>query len=183
MKKLVVIVALIVGGAVAGYAYATPSSGTVVTELVRAATGEPFKLSVPQKTTVWQQVKVRQGGKVVVKRVQREKTVDTTLVSCAGASPCDFVIQDVTFQPGGESGWHSHPGGTMLIVKSGTLTRIEHDCVKETASAGQVMMEAGHAHDKGMLVRNETSQPAEAYVVYVVPQGSPLRIDQPAQCG
>jgi hypothetical protein len=74
------------------------------------------------------------------------------------------------------------PSIDRMIVKSGTLTRIEHDCEKETASAGQVMLESGHAHDKGMIIRNEGAQAAEAVIVYVVQKDSPLRVDMPAAC-
>lgn len=34
----------------------------------------------------------------------------------------DVVMSQITVDPGGSSGWHSHPGGALIIVKEGTLT-------------------------------------------------------------
>ena len=34
----------------------------------------------------------------------------------------DFVTHQITIQPGGHTGWHTHPGATLVTVKSGTLT-------------------------------------------------------------
>ncbi|MEX0651580.1 MAG: cupin domain-containing protein [Actinomycetota bacterium] len=31
-------------------------------------------------------------------------------------------ITETTFAPGGTTGWHSHPGKTIVVVKSGTMT-------------------------------------------------------------
>jgi len=34
----------------------------------------------------------------------------------------DIVVSKITVVPGGSSGWHSHPGGAIVIVKQGELT-------------------------------------------------------------
>jgi quercetin dioxygenase-like cupin family protein len=34
----------------------------------------------------------------------------------------DVAMAQITVVPGGSSGWHSHPGGAIIIVKQGTLT-------------------------------------------------------------
>jgi len=97
------------------------------------------------------------------------------------SQPIDVATQIVTFQPGGFSGWHSHPGPVLFTVKSGTLTVYEGDdpsCTPFTFPAGTGAVEAGtntHIH----MVRNETSQVAEALVTYMVPVGTPLRKDLP----
>jgi hypothetical protein len=31
----------------------------------------------------------------------------------------DVVVTHITFAPGGTTGWHSHPGATVVLVKSG----------------------------------------------------------------
>ena len=41
--------------------------------------------------------------------------------------PIDVATQVVTFQPGGFSGWHTHPGPVFFTVKTGTLTVYEGD--------------------------------------------------------
>src|SRR5438105_11922028 len=34
----------------------------------------------------------------------------------------DVAMAQITVVPGGSSGWHSHPGGAIIIVKQGELT-------------------------------------------------------------
>jgi len=93
--------------------------------------------------------------------------------------PSDFASQTITYQPGGYSGWHRHPGLVLVMVKSGAVTRyLAPDCHSITYSAGEAFIETGD--DPVMQIRNEGSVPAELYVGYVVPKDVPLRIDEPA---
>lgn len=56
----------------------------------------------------------------------------TAVVVAAGtiANPIDIPqepgeatwITETTFAPGGTTGWHSHPGKTIVVVQSGTMT-------------------------------------------------------------
>lgn len=102
-------------------------------------------------------------------------------VGLLAAQPLDVATQVVTFQPGGYSGWHTHPGPVFFTVRTGTLTVYEGDdpsCTPHTFSAGTGTVEAGtatHIH----IVRNETDTVAEAVVTYLVPIGAPLRTDLP----
>src|SRR5262245_53067900 len=51
----------------------------------------------------------------------------------------DVAMAQITVQPGGSSGWHSHPGGAIIVVKAGSLTvhrAIGSQCQTETYSAG-----------------------------------------------
>lgn len=98
--------------------------------------------------------------------------------------PIDVATQVVTFQPGGFSGWHTHPGPVFFTVRTGTLTVYEGDdpsCTPLVFPAGTGAVEAGtntHIH----MVRNETGSVAEALVTYLVPVGTPqsaLRTDRP----
>jgi hypothetical protein len=98
--------------------------------------------------------------------------------------PIDVATQIVTFQPGGFSGWHTHPGPVFFTVRTGTLTVYEGNdpsCAPLVFPAGTGALEAGsstHIH----MVRNETSSVAEALVTYMVPVGTPqsqLRTDLP----
>src|SRR5438034_7252616 len=34
----------------------------------------------------------------------------------------DIVMAQITVDSGGSSGWHSHPGGAIIVVKQGTAT-------------------------------------------------------------
>ncbi len=91
----------------------------------------------------------------------------------------DLAIQTITFQPGGQSGWHSHPGPVFIQVVSGTMTFYDSDdpsCTPVVRTAGQGFLDYGeHAH----LARNESSLEAQNVVTYFAPPGVPLRIDQP----
>ena len=92
----------------------------------------------------------------------------------------DVAVAMVTFQPGGHSGWHSHPGPVFISVVAGEMTFYEADdpsCAPVVRHAGQGFLDTGaHAH----IARNETTAPA-TNVVHggIVPPGSPLRTDAP----
>src|SRR5438105_15230133 len=34
----------------------------------------------------------------------------------------DVAMAQITVDPGGSTGWHSHPGGAIIVVKQGSLT-------------------------------------------------------------
>lgn len=91
----------------------------------------------------------------------------------------DLAVQQIVFQPGGHSGWHSHPGPVFIQVVSGTMTFYESDdpnCTPIVRTAGQGFLDAGeHAH----IARNETMSPATNVVTYFAPPGAVLRNDQP----
>ncbi len=100
-------------------------------------------------------------------------------VEVEAAPNLDIAVQRITFQPGGQSGWHTHPGPVFIQVLSGTMTFYESDdptCAPVLRTVGQGYLDTGeHAH----IARNETTEPAENLVVYFAPQGAALRIDEP----
>jgi quercetin dioxygenase-like cupin family protein len=92
----------------------------------------------------------------------------------------DVAMATITVQPGGSSGWHSHPGGAIIVVKEGSLTVYEsigNHCEIETYSAGQAFIEKPGEVDQ--VVNNGTVP----YVLYVtfpdVPPGESPRTDVP----
>lgn len=91
----------------------------------------------------------------------------------------DIAVQRIVFQPGGQSGWHRHPGPVFIEVVAGTMTFYESDdpsCAPIVRSAGQGFLDVGeHAH----IARNESGAPAENIVVYLAPPAATLRIDAP----
>jgi len=114
---------------------------------------------------------------------RKEKQIDFE-IRLEAPQAIDIVTQIVTFQPGGNSGWHTHPGPVYFTVRTGTLTVYEGDdptCTALVFPAGTGAVEAGastHLH----MVRNETNSVAEALVTYMVPVGTPqsqLRTDRP----
>jgi quercetin dioxygenase-like cupin family protein len=90
----------------------------------------------------------------------------------------DIATATVTFDPLGQSGWHSHPGVVLVTVTSGTVTFYQADCSFIVYPAGSSFVESNGATG---LARNESSTDnAVVYVTYIVPAGAPaLRIDQP----
>ena len=92
----------------------------------------------------------------------------------------DLYVIDNKFAAGGTTGWHSHPGPSLIFVVSGSVTNYAGDdpsCTKHVYSAGQGFVDAGGG-DVHML-RNETLQPAETVAVQVLPQGAPRKDDVP----
>jgi quercetin dioxygenase-like cupin family protein len=91
----------------------------------------------------------------------------------------DVHVVEVTIQPGGYLGWHSHPGPRFLIVKSGTATNYMGDdptCTARLIPAGSSLFEpAGDVHN----LRNEGSDPLVYVTVQLVATGAPRRIDEP----
>jgi quercetin dioxygenase-like cupin family protein len=95
--------------------------------------------------------------------------------------PSDVAVQQVTVAPGGSTGWHSHPGPAIVIVKSGALTLYDEDdrrCKGTTYSAGKVFIDEGYGH--GHIGRNEGTTSTELYVTFLdMPVGAEPRIDVP----
>jgi quercetin dioxygenase-like cupin family protein len=92
--------------------------------------------------------------------------------------PFDLYIVEVTIQPGGYLGWHSHPGLSFVVVKSGTATFYEaDDCIPQVIPAGGTLFEpAGDVH----IVRNESmTEPLVNVVIQLTPPGAPRAIGEP----
>jgi hypothetical protein len=107
-------------------------------------------------------------------------------IDIKGKPGFDIAVQTITFQPRGQSGWHTHPGPVFIQVVSGTMTFYESDdptCTPIVKTAGQGYLDLGeHAH----IARNETSSVAQNVVTYFVPPGSPVLkfdADKPGNCG
>ena len=82
--------------------------------------------------------------------------------------------------PGGSTGWHSHPGPVVVLIKSGALTFYDNEdpsCTGRTYVAGQAFIDSGQGHVH--IARNEsTSQNLELWATYFdVPPGGAFRID------
>jgi quercetin dioxygenase-like cupin family protein len=155
------ILALLVGAVgVASYAgtvLATPSSGFTGTTLAKA-TLEELDTHVHTVPGDWQ-----------------------AMLRTKGLS--DLYVQSNVWAPGGSTGWHTHPGPSLVVVTSGTLTVYDGDdpsCVPHVYSAGGdnsfVDVGGGAVH----LIRNEGTEEARTVAVQFVPAGATRRIDAPA---
>ena len=163
MKRIwVCAVALAVLGSAmyAGSVLATPSSGLTTTILARSAF-QQFELSghsVPPGT--WE-AKMRTHGLT------------------------DVYVVDNKLAPGGTTGWHSHPGPSLILVLAGAVTNYDSStpgCVPVTYTTGTGFVDAG-GQDVHML-RNNGSVQAETIAVQFLPKDAVRKIDepQPANC-
>ena len=108
------------------------------------------------------------------------RAVFDTAADVMAAAERDVVIQQVSIAPGGHSGWHSHPGATVIFVQSGTLTiSMADDCQAVNYAAGQGVVEPG---GQVQLAKNDSTVPLELFVAFFdVPVGreAEFRIDEP----
>ena len=92
----------------------------------------------------------------------------------------DLHVLQNTIAPGGTFGWHSHPGPSLVIVKSGTATfylASDPTCTPHVVPAGSGFVDQGHdVH----VVRNEGNVDLVTVVVSLVPAGFDRRIDEPS---
>lgn len=101
-----------------------------------------------------------------------------SLIRTHGAS--DVYVVDNKLAPGGTTGWHSHPGPSLIEVVAGTVTNYEGDdrrCRPHAYAAGSGFVDPG-GKDVHTL-RNEGSVPAETIAVQLLPQDAVRRIDAP----
>jgi hypothetical protein len=170
-KRTPILIALgaVVAPVAVGVALATPPSGLNSQLLARGAAGE-FRIH----------------EKSMRLRMDARQATDVALVRA-------------TLDPGGSTGWHGHPGPSIVIVKSGTVTMYEpaHDedadedddgkehrqgCAVQSFGPGQAFVHPATVHN----FVNSGQDTAEFYVAYFVPAGAaPLLRDEPAppECG
>jgi len=92
----------------------------------------------------------------------------------------DGYVLNNTWQPGGSTGWHTHPTHTLIIVIAGTVTHYAGDdpsCTPHAYTAGMTFIDHGGKHIH--IVRNEGAVEAQVIAVRLVPAGQPARIDVP----
>jgi hypothetical protein len=77
----------------------------------------------------------------------------------------------------GQSGWHRHPGPSLITVTIGEITAYDSDdplCSPKVYRAGEGFVDSGdHAH----LLRNESGAVAETVAVQFLPVGAARRVD------
>jgi quercetin dioxygenase-like cupin family protein len=95
--------------------------------------------------------------------------------------PTDVLVQTITFQPHGSSGWHFHPGVVIVVVESGQVTTHDANCQTRTYGPHESFVESGTSP---FMVSNESDTTnAVVYATLVAPAGSPFRIEtDPPAC-
>lgn len=82
----------------------------------------------------------------------------------------DVYVQENTWQPGGYTGWHTHPGHSVIIVTAGEVTAYEGDdpnCTPHVYKVGDGFVDPGgdHVHN----IRNEGTVEARTMAVQIIP--------------
>ncbi|MFB8027644.1 cupin domain-containing protein [Streptomyces sp. NPDC056465] len=91
----------------------------------------------------------------------------------------DVTFREITVAPGGSTGWHTHSGQLIVVVKSGMLTRTLDDCTVEATPAGTSFIEPSGARHRH-IGRNLGTEPVVLWVTYLLPEGSELSYDADA---
>ena len=159
-------VTLAAAAACAGKAFATPPSGFTGTTLALGRLGDVqvfnHLLLDGQPRRIWLSMQKTKGSS-------------------------DLYVQSNVWQPGGTTGWHTHPGHSLIVVTAGTVTAYEGDdpsCTPHVYTVGQTFVDEGgdHVH----VIRNEDAAvEARTVAVQLIPAGAQRRIDAPANpaCG
>jgi hypothetical protein len=148
---------LAVVGVFAGTVLATPPAGQSTTTLA-VAPFEPLRITAQSDpASIWK-AKLKTHG------------------------DSDFYVIDTTFAAnGGTSGWHSHPGPSLVFVVSGTITNyMAHGrhCMSQDYTAGQGFVDEGG--DSLHMIRNNGAVPARTIAVQLLPAGAMRKIDKDA---
>jgi quercetin dioxygenase-like cupin family protein len=92
----------------------------------------------------------------------------------------DAYVVDNKFAVGADTGWHSHPGPSIVFVVAGTMTNYSSDtpgCAPHVYPTGSSFVDPGG--DDSHLLRNDGSVPAETIAFQMIPQDATRRIDEP----
>jgi quercetin dioxygenase-like cupin family protein len=91
----------------------------------------------------------------------------------------DVFVRNNSAIPGGQTGWHSHPGLSIVSVTQGAVSNYDGDdpsCTPTIITAGHGFVEPGdHVH----LLRNEGAVEALWTTTAILPVNAAGRIDQP----
>ena len=116
-------------------------------------------------------------GLTITPLARGTNTSDGTIPLQAGT---DVAMAQITVTPGGSSGWHSHPGGAIVVVQQGSLTvyaSVGSKCETTTYTAGQAFVERPGEVNQ---VINTGTIPYVLFVTFPrVPQGASARTDEP----
>lgn len=90
--------------------------------------------------------------------------------------PTAVSVLTLTIEPGGTTGWHSHPGLAVIAVTEGTGKLYSADCSKKTFRAGEAFVEDGD--DPPTVFRNESARPVVLTVSFIAPRRAAIIHDE-----
>jgi len=90
----------------------------------------------------------------------------------------DVYVTRNAIAAGGQSGWHTHPGPSLITVTLGEITAYDDQlCTPIRYQAGDSFIDHGDGHVH--LLRNETSAAAETVAIQFIARDAVRRIDAP----
>lgn len=153
----------------AGNARATPAAGFTATTTMSGPFGEIDIVSKP----------------IIPDSMENDRRAKAWLSLQKTAEPSDLYVQNNLWQPGGSTGWHTHPGHSLIIVVAGTVTEYQGhdlDCTPHVYTKGMAFVDP-HG-DQAHLIRNEGDAAARTIAIQLIPAGVARRIDfaDPGNC-
>jgi quercetin dioxygenase-like cupin family protein len=117
---------------------------------------------------------------LVVGRLNDSIDVNTDRIKLKTKAATDVAMFTVTYAPGGYSGWHTHPGILVAVVKSGAVVRTVQCGTPRTYGVGESFVESDE-QPRGEVRNASLTDQAVLQVTQIVPQGSVRRVeaDQP----
>jgi hypothetical protein len=97
----------------------------------------------------------------------------------------DLYVQSNVWNPLGHTGWHTHPGHSLIVVTEGTLWVYDGDdpsCTPTEYKVGDGLLDPGGDHVHLIKNPSATSQ-ARTTTVQLIPADAVRRIDAPAPAG
>jgi quercetin dioxygenase-like cupin family protein len=94
--------------------------------------------------------------------------------------PSDVLQAQLVFQPGGDTGWHFHPGPVVVVVKSGALTEQHSNGCMTVHPAGSVFLETNEEVHRAF---NQTGGVVEVFATFFSPSGTQPLIPVPDPLG
>ena len=104
--------------------------------------------------------------------------VSAVIISQTTVGGKDYILREITIQPGGSTGWHYHDGTLYAFVKQGTLTHPDSNCKATVYKTGAAFIEPSGVNNTH-IGRNLGTKPVVLEILYVDPAGSPLSEDAP----
>lgn len=109
--------------------------------------------------------------------LETSSRVEDAPISHASRSPSVLRFNIVTYPPNGHSGWHYHPGISLVTVLEGVIDWYDASCAPHVHGVGDQFAENDRAVH---MVRNDASTPARIIVTHIIAKGLPQRVSVPA---
>ena len=155
----------------AGNILATPAVGFVTTTVASGRFGE---IDLLHRTIIPESTENDRRAKVWLSLQKTE-------------GPSDLYVQSNVWQPGGTTGWHTHPGNSLIIVTAGTVTEYDGpdpECKPHVYTRDMTFVDP-HGHGNHVhIIRNEGNVVARTTTIQLIPAGATRRIDvaDPGNC-